>query len=142
RPADRERILYRLSELLLEHEETLAQLETLNQGKSIHISRAVEVKSTAEYIRYIAGWTTKITGETIDVSIATPDNANFTAYTLKEPIGVVAAIAPWNFPLSIAAWKTIPALAAGCSVVLKPSEETPLTALYLAKLALEAGVPA
>jgi phenylacetaldehyde dehydrogenase len=142
RPADREKILYKLSELLLEHGETLAQLETLNQGKSIHISRAVEVQSTAEYIRYIAGWTTKIMGETMDVSIAIPEGAKYTAYTQKSPIGVVAAIAPWNFPLAIAAWKTIPALAAGCSVVLKPAHETPLTALYLAQLALEAGVPA
>lgn len=141
RPADRERILYRLSELLIEHKETLAQLETLNQGKSIHISRAVEVDSTAEYIRYIAGWSTKITGETFDVSIAIPPGAKYTAYTQKEPIGVVAAIAPWNFPLAIAAWKSIPALAAGCSVVLKPAHETPLTALYLAKLAIEAGIP-
>ncbi len=142
RPADREKVLYKLSELLLEHGEILAQLETLNQGKSIHISRAVEVQSTAEYIRYIAGWCTKITGETMDVSIAIPEGAKYTAYTRKEPIGVVAAIAPWNFPLAIAAWKSIPALAAGCSVVLKPAHETPLTALYLAKLALEAGVPA
>lgn len=141
RPADRERILYRLSELLIEHKETLAQLETLNQGKSIHISRAVEVDSTAEYIRYIAGWSTKITGETFDVSIAIPPGAKYTAYTQKEPIGVVAAIAPWNFPLAIAAWKSIPALAAGCSVVLKPAHETPLTALYLAQLAIEAGIP-
>lgn len=141
RPADREKILYKLSELLLEHSEILAQLETLNQGKSIHISRAVEVQSTAEYIRYIAGWCTKITGDTMDVSIAVPKGAQYTAYTKKEPIGVVAAIAPWNFPLAIAAWKTIPALAAGCSVVLKPASETPLTALYLAKLALEAGIP-
>lgn len=142
RPADREKVLYKLSELLLEHGETLAQLETLNQGKSIHISRAVEVQSTAEYIRYIAGWSTKITGDTFDVSIAIPEGAKYTAYTKKEPLGVVAAIAPWNFPLAIAAWKSIPALAAGCSVVLKPAHETPLTALYLAQLALEAGIPA
>lgn len=142
RPADREKALYKLSELLLKHGETLAQLETLNQGKSIHISRAVEVQSTAEYIRYIAGWVTKITGDTFDVSIAVPPGAKYTAYTKKEPLGVVAAIAPWNFPLAIAAWKSIPALAAGCSVVLKPAHETPLTALYLAQLALEAGIPA
>lgn len=142
RPTDREKVLYKLSELLLEHGETLAQLETLNQGKSIHIARAVEVQSTAEYIRYIAGWCTKITGDTFDVSIAVPPNTKHTAFTKKEPIGVVAAIAPWNFPLAIAAWKSIPALAAGCSVVLKPAHETPLTALYLAQLAIEAGVPA
>lgn len=142
RPADREKILYKLSELLIKHSETLAQLETLNQGKSIHIARAVEVQSTAEYIRYIAGWCTKITGDTFDVSIAVPPNTKHTAYTKKEPIGVVAAIAPWNFPLAIAAWKSIPALAAGCSVVLKPAHETPLTALFLAQLAVDAGIPA
>lgn len=140
RPAERERILYKLSELLLEHQETLAQLETLNQGKCIRMARAIEVGSTAEYIRYIAGWTTKITGDTFDISIPS-SKTDFTAYTKRSPIGVVAAIAPWNFPLSIATWKSIPALAAGCSVVLKPAIETPLTALFLAELALEAGVP-
>ncbi|MBP6563231.1 MAG: aldehyde dehydrogenase family protein [Neisseriaceae bacterium] len=142
RPADREKILFKLSELLRQHGEVLAQLETLNQGKSIHVSRDVEVNATAEYIRYMAGWATKLTGDTMDVSIAVPEHTQYTAYTRREPIGVVAAIAPWNFPLSIAAWKTLPALAAGCSVVLKPASETPLTALYLAKLAHEAGVPA
>lgn len=140
RPAERERILYKLSELLLEHQETLAQLETLNQGKCIRMARAIEVGSTAEYIRYIAGWTTKITGDTFDISIPS-SKTDFTSYTKRSPIGVVAAIAPWNFPLSIAAWKSIPALAAGCSVVLKPALETPLTALFLAELALQAGVP-
>lgn len=142
RPTDREAVLFKLSTLLLQHGEVLAQLETLNQGKSIHVSRNVEVNATAEYIRYIAGWSTKITGDTMDVSIPIPAGTQYTAYTRREPMGVVAAIAPWNFPLAIAAWKTLPALAAGCSVVLKPASETPLTALYLAKLAHEAGVPA
>ncbi|UNM97463.1 aldehyde dehydrogenase family protein [Ignatzschineria rhizosphaerae] len=140
RPAERERVLYKLSELLIEHQETLAQLETLNQGKCIRMARAIEVGSTAEYIRYIAGWCTKITGDTFDISIPS-SSTDFTSYTKRSPIGVVGAIAPWNFPLSIAAWKSVPALAAGCSVVLKPAQETPLTALFLAKLAIEAGVP-
>ncbi|KVQ75757.1 NAD-dependent phenylacetaldehyde dehydrogenase [Burkholderia multivorans] len=141
RPADRERILLKLAELIERDAETLAQLETLNQGKSIHVSRAVEVGASVEYVRYMAGWATKITGQTLDVSIPFPPGARYTAYTRKEPVGVVAAIVPWNFPLMIATWKLIPALAAGCTVVLKPSPETPLTALRLAELALEAGVP-
>lgn len=141
RPADREKILYQLSVLVEQHAEILAQLETLNQGKSIHISRGVEVGGTVEYIRYIAGWTTKLTGETFDVSIPVPPGTKYTAYTKREAVGVVAAITPWNFPLAIACWKVIPALAAGCTVVLKPSPETPLTSLYLAKLAKLAGIP-
>lgn len=141
RPADREKILYKLSLLVEEHGEILAQLETLNQGKSIHVARGVDVGGTAEYIRYIAGWSTKLTGETFDVSIPVPPGTHYTAYTKREPVGVVAAITPWNFPLAIACWKVIPALAAGCTVVLKPSPETPLTSLYLAELAKQAGVP-
>lgn len=141
RPADRERVLLRFADLLEANAEDLAQLETLNQGKSINLSRAVEVGATIEYVRYMAGWATKITGETLDVSIPFPPGARYTAYTRKEPVGVVAAIVPWNFPLMIAVWKLVPALAAGCTIVIKPSPETPLTALRLAELALEAGVP-
>ena len=142
RPADRERILLRFADLLEAHAEDLAQLETLNQGKSINIARAVEVGATIEYVRYMAGWATKITGETLDVSIPFPPGTRYTAFTRKEPIGVVAGIVPWNFPLMIAVWKLVPALAAGCTIVIKPSPETPLTALRLAELALDAGVPA
>ena len=141
RPADRERILLRFADLLEANAEDLAQLETLNQGKSINLSRAVELGATIEYVRYMAGWATKITGETLDVSIPFPPGARYTAYTRKEPVGVVAGIVPWNFPLMIAVWKLVPALAAGCTIVIKPSPETPLTALRLAELALEAGVP-
>lgn len=141
RPAERERILLKLADVLEAHAEELAQLETLNQGKSIHLSRAIEVGAAIEYVRYMAGWATKMTGETLDVSIPVPPGARYTAYTLREPVGVVAAIVPWNFPLMIAIWKLIPALAAGCTIVLKPSTETPLTALRLGELALEAGVP-
>lgn len=141
RPADRERILLDFAALLGRHAETLAQLETLNQGKSIHVSRMLDVGGCVEFMRYMAGWATKIEGRTMDVSIALPPGAKFTTYTRREPVGVVAGIVPWNFPLLIAAWKLIPALAAGCTVVLKPSPETPLTALYLAQLALQAGIP-
>ncbi|MFP6561124.1 aldehyde dehydrogenase family protein [Paraburkholderia sp. B3] len=141
RPADRERILLRLADLLEAQTEALAQLETLNQGKSINLARAVEVGASIEYVRYMAGWATKIHGSTLDVSIPFPPGTQYTAFTRKEPVGVVAGIVPWNFPLMIAIWKLVPALAAGCTVVIKPSPETPLTALRLAELAIEAGIP-
>jgi len=141
RPADRERILLHFANVLESNAEELAQLETLNQGKSINIARAIEVGASVEYVRYMAGWATKITGETLNVSIPFPPGARYTAFTRKEPVGVVAGIVPWNFPLMIAVWKLIPALAAGCTIVIKPSPETPLTALRLAELAIEAGIP-
>jgi phenylacetaldehyde dehydrogenase len=142
RPADRERILLRLADVLEAHAEELAQIETLNQGKSINVARAIDVGATLEYVRYMAGWATKIVGETLDVSIPFPPGTHYTAFTRREPVGVVAGIVPWNFPLMIAVWKLVPALATGCSIVIKPSPETPLTALRLAELAVEAGVPA
>lgn len=141
RPADRERILLAFADRVQAHAEELAQLETLSQGKSINLARAVDVGATVEFMRYMAGWATKIEGEAPSVSIALPPGARYTAYTRREPVGVVAGIVPWNFPLMIAAWKLLPALAAGCCVVIKPSPETPLTALRLAELALEAGLP-
>ena len=142
RPADRERILLRFAELVEAHGEELAQLETLNQGKSIHLARAIEVGASVEYMRYMAGWATKLEGQTLDVSIPVPAGTRYNAYTRREPVGVVAGIVPWNFPLMIALWKIVPALAAGCTIVIKPAEETPLTALRLAELAIEAGIPA
>jgi phenylacetaldehyde dehydrogenase len=141
RPADRERILLKFADLVEQRAESLAQLETLEQGKSINISRAVEVGGSIEYMRYVAGLATKITGMTLDVSMPAPPGGSYTVYTRREPVGVVAAIAPWNFPMAIALWKIMPSLAAGCTLVLKPSEITPLTALRLAELASEAGVP-
>lgn len=140
-PAERERILLRYADLVEQHAEELAQLETLEQGKSINISRAFEVGCTLNWMRYTAGLTTKITGQTMDVSIPMPAGAKYMAYTRKEPIGVIAGIVPWNFPLMIGIWKVMPALAAGCSIVIKPSETTPLTLLRMAELASEAGVP-
>ncbi|MDH1011789.1 aldehyde dehydrogenase family protein [Pseudomonas nicosulfuronedens] len=142
RPADRERILLRFADLVEANGEELAQLETLSQGKSINISRMLDVGATVEFMRYMAGWATKIEGQSLNVSIPLPPGAKFTAYTRREPVGVVAGIVPWNFPLMIAVWKLIPALATGNSVVIKPASETPLTALRLAELAFEAGVPA
>lgn len=141
-PAQRERILLKFADRVEAHGEELAQLESLNQGKSIHIARMIDVGFSVDFMRYTAGWTTKLEGQTTEVSIGVPEDANFHAYTLRQPVGVVAGIVPWNFPMMIALWKVIPALAAGCSIVIKPSTETPLTALRLAELAIEAGVPA
>lgn len=140
-PADRERILLRFADLVEQHGEELAQLETLEQGKSIAISRAFEVGCTLNWMRYTAGLTTKISGRTLDVSIPFPQGARYQAWTKKEPVGVVAGIVPWNFPLMIGMWKVMPALAAGCSIVIKPSETTPLTLLRVAELATQAGIP-
>lgn len=141
-PAQRERLLLRFADLVESHNEELAQIETLNQGKSINIARMIDAGAAPSYMRYVAGLATKIRGETFDVSIGAVPGARYASYTRREPIGVVAAIAPWNFPMLIALWKIMPALAAGCTVVLKPSEVTPLTALRLAELAVEAGIPA
>lgn len=140
RPADREHILLKFAELVVEQGEVFAQLETLEQGKSIAISRMFEVGASSEWMRYVAGLTTKTSGRTFDTSLPGGPQ-HWTTYTRREPIGVVAGIAPWNFPMMIALWKVMPALAAGCSVVLKPSEVTPLTALMLAETAINAGVP-
>ena len=142
RPADRERILLNFTRLVEEHAEELAQLETLSQGKSINMARALDLNATVEFMRYMSGWATKIEGQTFDVSIPLPPGAKFTAFTKREPVGVVVGIVPWNFPLMIAAWKLMPALATGCTVVIKPAMETPLTAMRLAELAIEAGIPA
>lgn len=141
-PADRQRVMLRLADLIEENGEELAQLETLNNGKSVMMSRLIEVGASAEYMRYMAGWATKIEGSTIDVSIPVPPGAKYQAYTRKEPVGVVGAITPWNFPLNMAVWKIAPALACGCTVVIKPAEETPLTTVRLVELCLEAGLPA
>lgn len=141
RPADRERILLRLADLLEARGEIFAQLETLEQGKAIGLSRMIEVGASIDWIRYAAGLSTKLTGRSFDLSLP-GGPSHWTAYTRREPLGVAGAIAPWNFPLMISLWKMLPALAAGCSVVLKPSEVTPLTAMMLAELATEAGVPA
>ena len=133
--ADRARILWRIGDLLEQHADELGQLETLNNGKPIFESRQIDVPMAAEVFRYYAGWATKLQGETI------PVRGPFLNYTLREPIGVVAAIVPWNFPLLLASWKLAPALAAGNTVVLKPAPWTPLTALRLAELAQQAGLP-
>ena len=128
-------LLHRLGALVMEHRDELARLETLNNGKPIFESQ-IDVRLTAETLQYYAGWADKLHGETI------PVEGPFLNYTLREPLGVVGAIVPWNFPMSLAAWKIGPALACGNTMVLKPAEQTPFTALRLAELALEAGFPA
>ena len=140
-PDDRGKILYRFSEIIAEHAESIAQLVTLENGKLLKDARSSDAGGAVKTFRYYAGWCTKIEGETLDISQPQKGGRQNFAFTKREPIGVVAAIVPWNFPVSIAAWKVAPALAAGCTVVLKPSEETPLSALLLAELAIEAGMP-
>lgn len=140
-PAERQRLILRLADLVENQIEQLAQIETINQGKSISIARAIEAGGSAEHLRYMAGWATKIEGHTLDNSIPMPPGAKYFTATLRQPVGVVGAIVPWNFPLSIAVWKIAPALAAGCTIVLKPADETPLSVLYLARLVAEAGIP-
>lgn len=140
-PAARERVLSRFADLVEANGEELAQLETLNQGKSINLSRGGEIAASVGFMRYIAGLPTKHSGELLELSAPRPPGFSYTAWTKHEPVGVVAGISPWNFPLMIALWKIFPALAAGCTTVLKPSEITPLTALRLAELAIEAGLP-
>jgi phenylacetaldehyde dehydrogenase len=141
-PADREKLLQKLADLIEQNADTLAQLITLENGKLVSEARSSDVAGAANTFRYYAGWCTKIEGSTIDTSVSHRGGKENFSYTKVEPVGVVAAITPWNFPLSIVAWKLAPALAAGCTVVLKPSEETPLTALMLGELFLEAGFPA
>ncbi|MGH9545049.1 MAG: aldehyde dehydrogenase family protein [Terriglobales bacterium] len=138
-PSKRGRLLWKLGDLIQQNLEELAELETLDNGKPIFFSRLVDVPSAAESFRYMAGWATKVEGNTIPISMP---GAKYFAYTLREPVGVVGQIIPWNFPLMMAAWKMGPALAVGCSVILKPAEQTPLTALRLGELAMEAGFPA
>jgi len=140
-PSERGRIVWKIGDLILEHTDELAQLESLDNGKPFLVAQAADVPLAADLFHYMAGWATKIEGNTINISVPYMPGANFHSYTLREPIGVVGQIIPWNFPLLMAAWKLGPALAAGCTVVLKPAEQTPLTALRLAELIAEAGVP-
>lgn len=142
RPADRSKLLWRIADVMEEHLDDLAELETLDQGKSLGTARFGEVPAAISQFRYYAGWPTKITGETIPTSLTrTPEGKDVFAYTRREPVGVVAAIVPWNSPLIMTAMKLAPALAAGCTVVLKPAENTSLSALYLGRLLQEAGLP-
>jgi phenylacetaldehyde dehydrogenase len=140
-PVERQNLLLKLADLIEKHGGDIAQLETLNQGKLIEISRIVEVNMAVDFVRYMAGWATKIHGSTMDLSLREPEGMRFHAYTRREPVGVVAGITPWNYPHLMAIWKIVPALACGCTTILKPAEETPLTSLHLAELVMQAGFP-
>jgi aldehyde dehydrogenase (NAD+) len=132
---ERGRLVRKVGERLLERADEVARLETLHNGKPISESRNIEIPAAAECFEYFGGWSDKVMGETI------PVKGNHLTYTLREPIGVVAAIVPWNFPLLLAAWKVAPALACGNTVILKPASQTPLTALALGEIAVEIGLP-
>ncbi len=132
---ERGRLVRKLGERLLERVDEIARLETIHNGKPIAESRHIEVPAAAECFEYYGGWSDKIMGETI------PVKGNYLTYTLREPVGVVAAIVPWNFPLLLAAWKIAPALACGNTVIVKPASQTPLTALALGDVAREVGLP-
>ena len=132
---DRGRLVRRMADQILARLDEIARLETLHNGKPITESRQIEVPAAAECFEYFAGWADKVMGETI------PVKGNHLTYTLREPVGVVAAIVPWNFPLLLAAWKVAPALACGNTVILKPASQTPLTALALGEIAVEIGLP-
>ena len=134
--AERARMINALADLIEEHTDELAELESLDNGKPVTYARSIDIPLTVAHFRYFAGWPTKIEGEVIPVSAP-----KMLCYTRKEPVGVCGQIIPWNFPLMMASWKVAPALAAGCTTVLKPAEQTPLSALRLADLALEAGIP-
>ena len=138
--SERGRLIWKLGDLLEQHAEEFSQLESLDNGKPLSVARAADIPLAIDLFRYMAGWATKIEGNTISVSAKSKRN-EFFAYTRREPVGVVGQIIPWNFPLLMAAWKLGPALATGCTVVLKPAEQTPLTALLLAELIRRSRIP-
>jgi phenylacetaldehyde dehydrogenase len=140
-PSDRGRLLHRIGDLILEHADELATLESMDNGKPRAVARVADVALAADIFHYMSGWATKLEGNVIPISALTAPGGQFHAYTKREPVGVVGQIIPWNFPLLMAAWKLAPVLACGCTVVLKPAEQTPLTALRLGELLQEAGLP-
>jgi phenylacetaldehyde dehydrogenase len=137
-PSARGKLIWRIGDLIEEHVEEFAMLEALDNGKPLGVARVADVPLAADLFHYMAGWPTKLLGDTTPISAP----GEYLSYTLREPVGVVGQIIPWNFPLLMAAWKLGPALATGCTVVLKPAEQTPLSALYLGQLLLEAGLGA
>ena len=136
-PSARGQLLWRLADLLEQHTDEFAELEALDNGKPVSVARVADVPLAVDLFRYMAGWATKTMGSTIPLSAG----HEYFSYTVREPVGVVAQIIPWNFPLLMAAWKLGPALATGCTVVMKLAEQTPLTGLRLAQLFMEAGFP-
>src|ERR1700733_5520046 len=137
-PSEKGRMLWRLADLIERDLEELAELESIDNGKPYAVARVADLPLAVDMFRYMGGWATKISGRTIPWS----PPGQYLSYTVKEPVGVVGQIIPWNFPLLMAAWKIAPALAAGCTVVLKAAEQTPMTALRLGELIVEAGFPA
>jgi len=137
KPAERERLLNRLADLVEENAQTIAEIEALDAGKAIEGCKAVDIAGSVDLLRYMAGWARNIDGATRDVSVP----GEHFAYTLKQPVGVVAAIVPWNWPFNMAIWKLAAPLAVGCSLVLKPAQITPLSMLYFAQLCEKAGLP-
>jgi phenylacetaldehyde dehydrogenase len=136
-PSERGRILWRIADLIERDLEEMAELESIDNGKPYAVARVADLPLAADMFRYMGGWATKITGSTLPLSLP----GEYLSYTVREPVGVVGQIIPWNFPLLMAAWKIAPALAAGCTIVLKAAEQTPLTALRLAEIIQEADVP-
>jgi phenylacetaldehyde dehydrogenase len=139
-PADRMKLVWRIGDLIDREFESLAVLESLDNGKTVAAAKGYDVPSAREQFYYMSGWATRIEGRSVPV-VAASFPARYHAYTRREPVGVCGQITPWNFPLQMASWKLAPALAAGCAVVLKPAEQTPLTAVRLVQLCEEAGVP-
>jgi phenylacetaldehyde dehydrogenase len=141
-PSERGKVVWRIGELISKYNDELAEIESVDNGKPLGVAKAADVPLAADIFQYMAGWSTKLEGKTIPVSVLYTPGAQYHAYTRREPIGVVGQIIPWNFPLLMAAWKLAPALATGCTIVLKVAEETPLSALRLGEILQEAGVPA
>ncbi len=140
-PAQRQHLMLKLADLLEQHADELTQLESLDVGKLLFFARIIDIQGSIDSLRYNAGWATKIEGRTFDVSLPSMHGEQWRAFSTREPVGVVGQIVPWNFPLAMAIWKIGPALATGCTVVLKPAEQTPLTTIRLGELILEAGFP-
>jgi phenylacetaldehyde dehydrogenase len=140
-PSERGKLVWRIGELITKYADELAEIESVDNGKPRAVARVADVPLAADLFQYMAGWATKIEGNTIPISVPYAPGASFHAFTMREPIGVVGQIIPWNFPLLMAAWKLGPALATGNCVVLKPAEQTPLSALRLAEIIQEAGLP-
>ena len=140
-PSERGKLIWKIGDLILENLDELAELESLDNGKPMGVAQVADVPLSADLFHYMAGWTTKLEGNTIPISVPYAPGAKFHAFTMREPVGVVGQIIPWNFPLLMAAWKLGPVLATGNCVVLKPAEQTPLTALRLGEIIQEAGVP-
>src|SRR5271165_4021168 len=139
--SERGRLIWKLADLLEQHTEEFGYIESLDNGKPLNIAKAADVPLAVDLFRYMAGWATKIEGNTIPLSVPYTPGAKYLAYTLREPVGVVGQIIPWNFPLLMAAWKLGPALATGNTIVMKPAEQTPLSVLRLGELIQEAGIP-